>query len=202
MVSEKVEETKEQTTQKQYTLEKGEHYYFVKGAFQDIPIVNKKYPLDKQYNPGVDEEALSFFKLLQQDMRKAGYTVANGFSGYRDYQLQTYFYTNYVAKDGKEKADTYSARPGHSEHQLGLAFDVWEDETGTLLTNVEAVKWLKEHAHEYGFVVRYIEGKEHITGYQPETWHVRYVGKEATNIYQSGLTLEEYFNVDGGDYID
>ncbi|MBF0779966.1 MULTISPECIES: M15 family metallopeptidase [unclassified Granulicatella] len=183
-------------------LQKGEHYYFIQGKYDKIPIVNKKYPVSKDYNPGEDAVAKAALLKLQEAMRKEGFAIASGYSGFRDYNLQSYFYNKYVETDGKEKADTYSARPGYSEHQLGLVFDLWEDEQGTLLEEPVASKWLAEHAHRYGFIVRYTPGKEYSTGYQAESWHIRYIGQEAEEIYRSKLSLEEYFGVEGGNYRD
>nr|WP_250130198.1 M15 family metallopeptidase [Jeotgalicoccus sp. WY2] len=109
-------------------------------------------------------------------------------------------YNNYVAQDGKEAADRYSAEPGHSEHQTGLAIDVGSYDSAVLLqTSFEYTpefQWLKDVAHEYGFIIRYMKGKEDITGYMYEPWHLRYVGDKAPAIYESGLTLEEYFELD------
>ena len=109
-------------------------------------------------------------------------------------------YNNYVAQDGKEAADTYSAEPGHSEHQTGLAIDVGSYDSAVLLqTSFEYTsefQWLKDVAHEYGFIIRYMKGKEDITGYMYEPWHLRYLGKPtAEKVYESGLTLEEYLGL-------
>lgn len=89
-----------------------------------------------------------------------------------------------------------SARPGHSEHQTGLVIDVVTP-GGNMFAFSETHQslWVNRNAHRFGFIVRYRFGKEHITGYQPEAWHLRYVGtKAATEIYNSGLTLDEYLN--------
>lgn len=121
-------------------------------------------------------------------------------SGYRSAALQRQFYNSYVAKSGQAAADTYSARPGHSEHQTGLALDVTSP-SGTChleicWQNTPEGKWIAANAHKYGFVIRYPEGKESITGYQYEPWHIRYVGKElSTEIQKTGQTLEEFFEL-------
>lgn len=158
-----------------------------------ILLVNKQYSLPSTYNPGVDPTADTALKKLQQGAAAAGYSMPL-LSGFRSYSRQQTLYNNYVARDGQALADTYSARPGHSEHQSGLAFDV-----GQLDNNygeTAAGKWLKENAHKYGFIIRYLKEKENITGYQYEPWHIRYVGVEhATNIYNQGITLEEYLGV-------
>lgn len=168
----------------------------------DIIIVNKKYGLPKEYNPGENQTAKLAFLRLKEDMQKQGFAISDYYSGFRSYTYQEELYNSYVKQDGQTVADRTSARPGHSEHQTGLAFD-FVDTTGQLLgegIQDGATQWLAEHAHEYGFIVRYLEGKEHITGYMAETWHIRYVGDLAEDIYRSGLTLEEYFGVEGGDY--
>ena len=165
-------------------------------------IVNKKHALPSTYAPGEDPKAGQQVRALIHRMQELGYPISDSYSGYRSYDYQTELYNNYVAREGQAAADTYSARPGYSEHQTGLAFDIL-DSHGNLLDGPEysdAIHWLHTHAHEYGFIVRFQPGKEAITGYQPEAWHLRYVGDKATAIYQSGLSLEEYFGVAGGDY--
>lgn len=174
-------------------------YHSVQGKYGEVIIVNKKHPLAPDYAPGEDATAGAAFRQLLAGMRAAGFAVSDHYSGFRSYDLQANLYQNYVNQDGQAAADRYSARPGHSEHQTGLAFDVL-DASGQLLEEPVASQWLAENAHHYGFVVRYLPGKEHITGYMPESWHVRYIGQEATDIYQSGLTLEEYYGVAGGSY--
>lgn len=174
-------------------------YYSVQGKYGEIVLVNKKYPLSPDYNPGEQPEAKEAFLKLLATMQAQGFAVSDQYSGFRSYDTQAELYQSYVASDGRAEADRYSARPGHSEHQSGLAFD-FIDHQGELLEDPQASQWLAEHAHEYGFIVRYLKGKEAITGYMAETWHIRYIGQEAMDIYQSGLTLEEYLGVEGGDY--
>lgn len=122
-------------------------------------------------------------------------------SAYRDYSTQVALYNKYVNRDGQEAADTYSARPGHSEHQTGLAVDF--DDGGACYLNAcfeatAAGQWLAAHAYEYGFVLRYPTGKEAITGFTYEPWHFRYVGVElATEMHNTGVqTLEEFFGLE------
>ena len=115
---------------------------------------------------------------------------------YRDYNFQSILYNNYVKNDGVKNADTYSARPGSSEHQLGYSLDLtntsYVDFDNFVYT--EEYKWLKDNAHKYGFILRYPEGKEYITGYIFEPWHIRYVGEDiATYIYENDITYEEYY---------
>lgn len=158
-----------------------------------ILLVNKKYSLPSTYNPGNNSTASNALKKLQSAATAAGHNIPL-ISGFRSYSRQNTLYNNYVAKDGVALADTYSARPGHSEHQSGLAFDVGkiDDNYG----NTPAGTWLKENCHKYGFIIRYLKGKENITGYKYEPWHIRYVGVEhATAIQTKNITLEEYLGV-------
>lgn len=122
------------------------------------------------------------------------------FSGYRSYGEQTSVYNNFVAKQGQTQADTFSARPGHSEHQTGLAADVstvgGRCELAACYGSTDEGKWLAANAYSYGFIVRYQEGKQNLTGYIYEPWHMRYVGKElAAEIHKTDQTLEQYFNL-------
>ena len=158
-----------------------------------ILLVNKKYSLPSTYNPGIDATANNALKQLQKAASAAGHNIPL-VSGFRSYSRQQTIYNNYVARDGVAEADTYSARPGHSEHQSGLAFDVGaiDDNYG----NTPAGKWLAENCHKYGFIIRYLKGKEHITGYKYEPWHIRYIGVDhATAVYNQKVTLEEYLGV-------
>lgn len=121
-------------------------------------------------------------------------------SGYRSSNLQKQFYDSYVARDGIAAADTYSARPGHSEHQTGLAFDITTPEgichLEICLQEAPQGRWVAENAHRYGFIIRYQKDKDNITGYQYEPWHLRYVGVELANeINNSKQTLEEFFEL-------
>ncbi|UOQ43537.1 M15 family metallopeptidase [Halobacillus salinarum] len=119
-------------------------------------------------------------------------------SGYRSYERQKSIYQSNVKAYGKEHADKFSARPGTSEHQTGLAMDLTSAQMSFKLEQsfrqTDEGEWLAKHAHEYGFIIRYQKGKSDITGYSYEPWHVRYVGKDlATQIYQQDDTLEEFF---------
>ena len=190
-----------QSTETQVTekLTNNGSYYSVRGKYDDIIIVNKKHGLSKDYNPGENPTAKAAFVRLRDDMINQGLNVGRSYSGFRSYDYQKTLYDNYVSRDGQAAADRYSARPGYSEHQTGLVFDL-TDKSGNLLEDSRASQWLKDNAHNYGFIVRFQAGKEASTGYMPEAWHIRYVGKEAKEIHDSGLSLEEYFGIDGGDY--
>lgn len=199
------QEKKEQTQHKKGTKE---HNGYIEGQqlpskptyIQGVLIANKKYPLPKDFAPGESKEARAAFEKMAQDAKKQGFELV-AFSTYRSYEYQATLYNSYVARDGKEKADRYSARPGYSEHQTGLAFDIGEKGREDLwleeaFGESPAGKWLAENAHKYGFILRYPKGKENITGYMYEAWHFRYLGVElATKVKESGLTLEEYLGI-------
>lgn len=158
-----------------------------------ILIVNKTYALPSNYAPGIDATASKALSQLQSSAAKLGYNIPL-LSGFRSYETQRILYNNYVARDGVIIADTYSARPGHSEHQTGLAFDVGKIDNN--YGNTKEGKWLRENCANYGFILRYLKGKENITGYMYEPWHIRYVGIDvAKEIMQKNITLEEYLNL-------
>ena len=192
--------SQEASQKKAEVVNKGD-YYSVQGKYDEIVIANKHYPLSKDYNPGENPTAKAELLKLIAAMQEAGFPISDHYSGFRSYETQTQLYQDYVNKDGKAEADRYSARPGYSEHQTGLAFDLIGTD-GDLVTEEKAAQWLLDHAADYGFVVRYLKGKEKETGYMAEEWHLRYVGKEAKDIAVSGLSLEEYYGFEGGDYVD
>ena len=192
--------SQEASQKKAEVVNKGD-YYSVQGKYDEIVIANKHYPLSKDYNPGENPTAKAELLKLIAAMQEAGFPISDHYSGFRSYETQTQLYQDYVNKDGKAEADRYSARPGYSEHQTGLAFDLIGTD-GDLVTEEKAAQWLLDHAADYGFVVRYLKGKEKETGYIAEEWHLRYVGKEAKEIAASGLSLEEYYGFEGGDYVD
>lgn len=163
--------------------------YYVDGML----IVNKKYSIPEDFATGLDKEAYAALKNLQNAASKAGYSLPM-VSGFRTYSFQKRLYENYIKRSGQGAADTYSARPGHSEHSTGLSFDVGSvtNSYGT----TPAGKWLAKNCYKYGFIIRYPQGKSNITGYIYEPWHIRYLGVEnATKVYNSGLTLEEYLGL-------
>ncbi len=158
-----------------------------------VLLVNKKYGVPKTYDPGVNEEALKKVKEMQKDAEVLGLSLPI-VSSYRSYKTQEKLHASYAKRDGEEKASTYSALAGHSEHQTGLAFDLGSTDSSFQYT--KEAKWLAENAHLYGFIIRYPKDKTDITGYVYEAWHVRYLGKDlAYKVWQSGLTLEEYLGV-------
>ena len=172
-------------------------------------LVNKHYYLENDYVPEKLENisvqyALSDMKLVHE-AREAFETMAKSakkqklnivaMSTYRSYDYQVKLWNKYAKQDGERKADTYSGRAGHSEHQTGLAVDVYNEKEN--YTNFEKTKefdWMQEHAHEYGFILRFPKDKENETGYQYESWHYRYVGVEAaTYIKENNISFEEYY---------
>lgn len=177
----------------------------------DTPIllVNKYYYLDENYEPKNLETleldyalsnmrlvnyAKDAFEKLSQDASKEGLSII-AMSTYRSYSYQVNLYNRYVKEDGQESADTYSGRPGHSEHQTGLAVDVkTKDGDFEKFEETKEYEWMQENAHKYGFILRFPKGKEKETGYQFESWHYRYVGEEiAKYIKENNITLEEYY---------
>ena len=134
------------------------------------------------------------FVSMAKQAKADGYPIY-AMSSYRSYEYQVNLYNRYAASDGVEAADTYSARAGYSEHQTGLCADVYDGKID--YTNFEKSKsftWMQENAHKYGFILRFPKGKEHITGYQYESWHYRYVGEKiATYIHENNITFEEYY---------
>lgn len=167
----------------------------------NVLIANKSYSLPADFYPDLDQTCLNQFYKLQNDASAVGLNIYLS-SGFRSYETQDYIYNDYVARDGQEKADTYSARPGHSEHQSGLAIDVNQIDD-TFIGTPEAI-WLEAHCYEYGFILRYPQSKQDITGYKYESWHIRYVGTDlsykihskAVEMGDPYLTLEEYFGID------
>ncbi len=189
-VTEKKEEHK--TTEKGYLIEEKDGLTYIDGVL----IVNKTYRLPSTYDPKeLQIEFMNHFNEMKQDAAKVGIYLTI-ISGYRDYKTQEIIYKGYVEKDGEKGADRYSARPGHSEHQTGLAADL--NSLSISFANTEEGRFLNENCARYGFIIRYPKGKESITGYMYEPWHIRYVGTELANkLYQDGTwtTLEEYFGI-------
>lgn len=183
-----------------------------------LVLVNKNNVLDSTYAPTdlvlpdvlvighqqnrtvyMREEAAYYLEQLFEAAYDEAGLVFLARSGYRSYETQVELYQRYVELNGQEEADHFSARAGHSEHQTGLAIDVTADSVnGQLVTEfVQTAEgiWLKENAHRFGFIIRYLEGREDETGYQYEPWHIRYVGKEvAEEIYQNDWIFEQYLN--------
>jgi len=185
-------------------------------------LVNKEHSIDRDYKPE-DLVKIRYFaadrsettRYMRAEAAEAFHRLVEKASGegielkmttaYRSYAFQKILFDNYVEKEGEEAANTYSARPGQSEHQTGLAVDVSSPSVGYQLTgeysDTKEGKWLAEHAHEFGFIIRFPKGKEDITGYQYEPWHIRYVGLAAAmEIQERNLTLEEFLQEYGKEY--
>lgn len=175
-------------------------------------VVNKKHKLPENYVPTTvsvaggkmrQEAATELQKLL--DAANSSGNNLKIISSYRSYLTQVSTYNGYVNQYGQAQADTFSARPGHSEHQTGLAVDLGNTDGSCALeicfANTLGGEWLAVNAENYGFIIRYPEGKETDTGYQFEPWHLRFVGIDtAKAIVASGKTLDQYFDVIAGEY--
>ena len=158
-----------------------------------ILVVNKTYGLPAGYDPGVNPAAKTALDKMIAAAEEQGIKLWVE-SGYRSFDLQMTIYNSYVGREGQAAADRYSARPGFSEHQTGLAFDMNSFDQGFGDT-AEGI-WLKENCWDYGFIMRYPREKEDITGFMYEPWHVRFVGDEVAKILQeSGQVLEEYLEI-------
>ncbi len=164
-------------------------YHLLKSNYvPDLVDLGSKYGGGK-----MQKEAATYFKKMVDDAKKDGITLRN-VSGYRSYSTQKSLYNNYVKRDGVSKADTYSARPGSSEHQTGLASDINTASSAAHFEKTKEYAWLIKNSYKYGFILRYLEGKTFITGYKYEPWHFRYVGEEAAKyIYEHDITYEEYY---------
>lgn len=156
----------------------------------DILLVNKQYDLPESYGNGINSDAYSAFLRMKEE---SGFDMTI-VSGYRSYERQKTTFERWCDRDGYEAAVMYSAKPGHSEHQTGLAIDVTSIETDYAET--EEGRWLAENCHKYGFIIRYPENKTDITGYIYEPWHIRYLGESTARlVHDSGLCLEEFLDL-------
>jgi D-alanyl-D-alanine carboxypeptidase len=189
----------------------------VTNATSDTVVVNKKRSLPVGYAPDdlvepkvpfsfdgsyekrhMRKEAADALEKLFDGAKKDGIEL-RAVSGYRSYKRQVSIFNNNVKTKGQEYASKVSAVPGTSEHQTGLAIDVSSPSVGNVLEqsfgDSKEGKWLEQHAPEYGFIIRYMKGKENVTGYVYEPWHIRYVGMDiAEDVAKQGMTLEEYFD--------
>lgn len=173
-----------------------------------LVLVNKYHVLESNYEPN-DLEAISSkynrsvngklrkvakeaFEKMCESAKKDNITIYNG-SGYRSYNYQKSLYNRYVSIDGLKAAETYSARPGYSEHQTGLALDIMNGRGSFISHTDKEYTWLINNSYKYGFILRYPKGKENITGYMYEEWHFRYLGLDvAKKVYDSNITYDEY----------
>ncbi|HZG60009.1 MAG TPA: M15 family metallopeptidase [Anoxybacillus sp.] len=162
----------------------------------DVPFTFADQNVEKRF---MRAEAAKALEKMFSAAKQAGVHLVAA-SGYRSYERQQALYAIEVEKVGQEKAVHAVALPGQSEHQTGLAMDITSPSVNNKITiafgETREGKWVAEHAHEFGFIIRYPKGKEQVTGYQYEPWHIRYVGKKAAKVmFKHGLTLEEYFQV-------
>lgn len=194
-------------------------YNYIKNSDKNknnLVLVNKYLKLSKDYVPNdleeikseyfingnqntrmLRKEAKIMFERLSHDSIK-NKTPVYGQSGYRSYDKQETLYKNAIKQNGKEQADSDTARPGHSEHQTGLTIDVSSTKSGNMLNfeNTPSFKWMQNNAYKYGFILRYPKGKENIHGFIYESWHYRYVGiKVAKDMHDNypNLTFDEYY---------
>jgi len=176
--------------------------------FSETVLANKYHKLTEDYVPddlmkikeefAVDRKQMvskvacvAFEKMAEDALKEDMHILAN--SSYRSYQEQEEIYNEYKDLYGLNYAESYAARPGFSEHQTGLVIDV-KSRDSRIFADSKEFTWMKEHAYEYGFIMRYPKDKEYITGYKYEAWHYRYVGEElAKKVYESGLTYDEYY---------
>lgn len=158
-----------------------------------ILIANKTYALPSWYGNGLTGDTVAAFESMRAEAATLGLSLYIS-SGFRSYASQSAIYNRFVANEGVAGADTHSARPGHSEHQTGLAIDL--NTISESFGYTPEGQWVAENAHRFGFIVRYPQGKQSITGYVWEPWHLRYLGVDAaTAVYNSGLSLEEYLGI-------
>jgi len=172
-------------------------FYGLKETYtpQNLKVISMDYAYGKEGENQLIDYAYDSFIDLWESAHEAGHYLMVT-SSYRDYESQKEIYDYRKSTKGERKADESTARPGHSEHQTGLVIDMTSKDAliDEEFKNSEAYKWLKDHAHEFGFIERYPEGKTYITGYSPESWHWRYVGKEiASIIHEEQITFDEYY---------
>lgn len=193
------------TTSKSFKIQEINGATYIDGVL----IANKTYALPQDFIPTnpdqpvnadrsstcLDKTLMSAWNTMLKDATAKGLNIYIA-SGYRSYNYQVNVYNRYVKSDGAAVADTYSSRPGNSEHQTGLCFDLNTIEDSFQYTNEG--KWVNDNCYKYGFCIRFPKGKDSATGYQYESWHLRYVGVDlATKLYNNGdwLSLEEYFGI-------
>jgi len=176
--------------------------------FHELPLDYRPDDLVYPRAPFIFDERVDKRKLRKEAARALEQLIAGarqdgiylaGVSAFRSHAAQTAIYHSNVRRYGKKNAELYCAEPGHSEHKTGLAVDLTRSDgrcaAEACFADMKEAKWLQNHAHEYGYIVRYPKGKEHITGYQYEPWHIRYVGKKLSALLTARrITLEEYYD--------
>ena len=166
---------------------------YIPNDLVDVEVLHK---VEKPESKMLRKEASDALTELFMDAKSKGFEFW-AVSGYRSYDRQVYLFNNYAKKHGEEDANRFSARPGQSEHQTGITMDVSIESLNYDLVEelgeTPEGKWLEGNAHKFGFIIRYPKETEHITGYQYEPWHIRYLGKElASKVFESKLTYDEY----------
>ena len=171
-------------------------------------LVNKENKLNSDFKPDnlvevkecslgnfyLEEETATAYEYMCLNLIDEGLNISIN-SAYRSYEEQEKLYDDYLKLYGKSYVNKYVAVPGYSEHQTGLALDL-ESLDCDIFKNSKEYRWIKNNAYKYGFILRYQEGKENITGYKAEEWHIRYVGKNAAEyIYKNDITFEEYYDL-------
>jgi len=194
------------TTPRGFVLTNVDGAYYI----DDYLIVNKSLPLTSDWRPPnpqypitgescrncIDREAYTAFQLMRADAAAIGLNIWIA-SGFRDFNLQTRLFNGNVQRHGREVAEGFSARPGHSEHQTGLAIDL--NSITSEFAHTNEGRWVNENAYRYGWIIRYPNGKTHETGFIYEPWHLRFVGIPlATRLFNNGdwLTMEYYFGLE------
>ncbi len=161
----------------------------------DLMEIDPIYSLyGSTYKIELSKECFEAFLKMYNDAKNLGYGFKIN-SAYRSYEKQENIYNGYLKTDTQKNVDTYSARPGYSEHQTGYAFDIRDFPfTNDDYSKTKSFTWVSKNAYKYGFILRFPEGKEHITGYQYESWHYRYCGIDcSTYIHNHDITYEEYY---------
>ena len=168
------------------------YHYLPSDFVPDNLVVTDKY---SKGNIKLVDEAYNAFKRMATDAEKENLKLRI-ISAYRSYDYQKNLYNNYLKNDTQENVDNYSARPGFSEHQTGLAIDIDNEVISYDKFHLtQEFGWMKSNCYKYGFILRYDINKENITGYQYEPWHYRYVGlKISEYIHRNNITFEEYYH--------
>ena len=172
-------------------------YYYLKDDYSpsDLVIISSKYAWGENGSKETRQITLNAYLNMYEAAKNDGIDLMIN-SSYRTYENQQTVYKKYEDREGTIYADEIAARPGHSEHQTGLALDIFSKTNSNTKTfkDSEAYKWLLDNSYKYGFILRYPEDKEYLTGFSFESWHYRYVGKEiAKYIHDNNLCYEEYY---------
>lgn len=172
-------------------------YHFLNSSYvpSDLVIISSNYSWGTIGSQKIRKEAYDAFLNMWNAANNEGiYLMVS--SSYRDYASQEEVYNGFKSLKGEKYADSIAARPGYSEHETGLALDIFtkKDSNKNTFKDTQAYTWLKENSYKYGFILRYPDDKVDITGYDFESWHYRYVGIDVANtIYNDNITFDEYY---------